>query len=83
MKSCGRKHALFFARRYQKIVKVRPIKERPWAQREPGRLVGRGHPAGDFLEAYDWKIVDERKGFMRLEVHLPLGGGRSSSEPCV
>ena len=50
---------------------VTPIKDRPWAQREPGRLVGRGHPAGDFLEAYDWKILEERRGFMRLEIHLP------------
>jgi hypothetical protein len=21
---------------------------RPWARREPGQLIGRGHPAGDF-----------------------------------
>ena len=44
---------------------------RPWRTLEPGRLVGRGHPAGDFLEAYDWKIAQQRKGFLRLDVHLP------------
>ena len=44
---------------------------RPWRSREPGRLVGRGHPAGDFLEAYDWRIVTSREGFLALDVHLP------------
>jgi acyl-coenzyme A thioesterase PaaI-like protein len=42
-----------------------------WAAPEPGRLVGRGHPAGDFLEAHAWEIVDEDEGFLRLDVHLP------------
>ena len=44
---------------------------RPWQNRDPGRLVGRGHPAGDFLEAYDWKIVEQRAGYLLLDVHLP------------
>jgi len=44
---------------------------RPWAQREPGRLIGRGHPAGDFLEAYAWDLLEESSGVLRLRAHLP------------
>lgn len=45
---------------------------RRWiADREPGRLIGRGHPAGDFLEAYDWQVLEVRQGHLRLDVHLP------------
>ncbi len=38
---------------------------------EPDRLVGRGHPAGDFLEAHDWVVVDEAKGYLEVRAHLP------------
>jgi acyl-coenzyme A thioesterase PaaI-like protein len=38
---------------------------------EPGRLIGRGHPVGDFLEAYDWRVLEERPGALVLDVHLP------------
>ena len=44
---------------------------RPWVQRDPGRLIGRGHAAGDFLQAHDWRVTEERMGFLRLDVHLP------------
>lgn len=44
---------------------------RPWHTTDPDRVVGRGHPVGDFMEAYDWKIVEERLGFLRIQVHLP------------
>lgn len=43
----------------------------PWADVPPGRLVGRGHPTGDFLEAHDWLLVDEAPGLLRVEAHLP------------
>jgi acyl-coenzyme A thioesterase PaaI-like protein len=43
----------------------------PWAKVEPGRLIGRGHPAGDFLEAWKWDVVDEEVGFLRIQAHLP------------
>lgn len=43
----------------------------PWAKAESGRLVGRGHPAGDFLEAYAWDVLDEQEGFLRIGAHLP------------
>ena len=54
-------------------------KQRPCMQREPGQLIGRGHPAGDFLEAYKWKVLEESPGHLHLDVHVsesvrnPLG----------
>jgi acyl-coenzyme A thioesterase PaaI-like protein len=44
---------------------------RAWRTTEPGRLVGRGHPAGDFLEAYDWVVLERRPGYLKLDAHLP------------
>ena len=44
---------------------------RAWANREPGQLIGRGHPAGDFLEAYEWKVLEDGPGFLRISAHLP------------
>jgi acyl-coenzyme A thioesterase PaaI-like protein len=45
--------------------------QRAWARVEPGRLVGKGHPAGDFLEAYRWQVLEEEPGLLRLRAHLP------------
>jgi acyl-coenzyme A thioesterase PaaI-like protein len=42
-----------------------------FAERPPGRLMGRGHPVGDYLEAYNWELLEERDGFLKLRVHLP------------
>jgi acyl-coenzyme A thioesterase PaaI-like protein len=42
-----------------------------WSNPEPGRLFGRGHPIGDFLEAYEWRVIEERPGALVLDVHLP------------
>ena len=44
---------------------------RPWLAPPPGRLMGRGHPAGDFLEAWSWEMLEEEPGFLRLDVPLP------------
>lgn len=44
---------------------------RAWANRQPGQLIGKGHPAGDFLEAYDWKVIEEAPGLLRIRAHLP------------
>jgi acyl-coenzyme A thioesterase PaaI-like protein len=44
---------------------------RPWATTEPGRLVGRGHPAADFLEAWAWDVIEEDDGYVRVSAHLP------------
>ena len=44
---------------------------RAWASRRPGQLLGKGHPAGDFLEAYDWTVLEESPGVLRIRAHLP------------
>jgi acyl-coenzyme A thioesterase PaaI-like protein len=44
---------------------------RPWVTTEPGRLIGRGHPAGDFLEAWSWEVLEEGDGHLRVSAHLP------------
>ena len=43
----------------------------PWAQTVPGQLMAPGHGAGDLLEAYKWRILDERPGLLQVQVHLP------------
>jgi acyl-coenzyme A thioesterase PaaI-like protein len=48
-----------------------PAMMRAWRDPEPGRVIGRGHPAGDFLEAYDWLLLEVRAGYMRIEAGLP------------
>jgi acyl-coenzyme A thioesterase PaaI-like protein len=45
--------------------------DRPWATSDPCRLIGRGHPAGDFLEAHEWAVLERRPGFLRIDAHLP------------
>ena len=44
---------------------------RPWLARQPGQLIGKGHTAGDFLEAYDWRVLEEGEGFLRIRAHVP------------
>ena len=44
---------------------------RAWAERKPGQLIGKGHPAGDFLEAYAWRVLEESPGLLRIQAHLP------------
>jgi acyl-coenzyme A thioesterase PaaI-like protein len=44
---------------------------RPWADTEVGQLVAKGHGAGDVLEAWKWKILDESPGLLIVEAHLP------------
>ena len=36
-------------------------------------MIGRGHTAGDLLEAYDWVILEEGKGHLRVRAHVPDG----------
>jgi acyl-coenzyme A thioesterase PaaI-like protein len=40
-------------------------------ERRPDQLIGKGHPAGDFLEAYDWKLLAEEPGYLRIRAHVP------------
>jgi len=44
---------------------------RAWSERKPGQLIGRGHPAGDFLEAHAWQVLEESPGFLRIRAHVP------------
>lgn len=51
-----------------------PTPERPllaWREPPPGRVLGKGHPAGDFLEAYDWDLLEESPGLLKIEAHVP------------
>jgi acyl-coenzyme A thioesterase PaaI-like protein len=45
--------------------------QRAWTRPQPGRLIGKGHPAGDFLEAYEWDLLEDSPGFLRVSCHLP------------
>lgn len=42
-----------------------------WRNVPPGHFINKGHPIGDFLEAYDWKLLEERRGYIRIEAQLP------------
>lgn len=44
---------------------------RAWMERRPDQLIGKGHPAGDFLEAYEWRVAEEGQGYLRIEAHVP------------
>ncbi len=47
------------------------LEDRPWATTEPGRLVAKGHSAGDVLEAWKWTILEEGPGLLVIDAHLP------------
>lgn len=44
---------------------------RPWAATEADRLVGKGHGAGDILEAWRWRVLERGRGHLVVEAHLP------------
>jgi acyl-coenzyme A thioesterase PaaI-like protein len=44
---------------------------RAWLKRAPGQLIGKGHPAGDFLDAHCWRVLEEATGFLRIRATLP------------
>ena len=51
---------------------TQPPENRPaFVVTDPDRLVGRGHQAGDFLEAYEWLVLDEAEGYLKIQAHLP------------
>ncbi|HSJ96769.1 MAG TPA: PaaI family thioesterase [Myxococcota bacterium] len=43
-----------------------------WARAAPGRLIGRGHPVGDFLDAPGWRVLEEAPGTLRLDCPMPV-----------
>jgi acyl-coenzyme A thioesterase PaaI-like protein len=38
---------------------------------DPRRVIGRGHPVGDILEAYEWEVLERELGHLRVRAHLP------------
>lgn len=42
-----------------------------WTEVAPDRIIGPGHPAGDFLRAYEWRVLEERSGYLRLQADIP------------
>lgn len=53
------------------VTSPHPPPDRPWAEHAPDRVIGRGHPAGDILEAHEWRVLESRVGHLLLDVHLP------------
>ena len=49
----------------------RNVPDAPWRRPPPGRLLGPGHGAGDFLDAPEWRVLEERPDFLRLEIPMP------------
>lgn len=43
----------------------------PWAEPEPGRLMNKGHSAGDVVEAWKWNVLERGNGVLVVEAHLP------------
>ena len=41
-----------------------------WESRDPARLVGRGHPIGDFLGADAWQVLARERGRLRVRCAL-------------
>jgi acyl-coenzyme A thioesterase PaaI-like protein len=54
-------------------VKAPDIEEfaRVWVTEDPERLVGRGHPVGDFLDAPEWRVLERSDGRLRVRATLP------------
>ena len=44
---------------------------RIWQTDDPRRLIGRGHPIGDFLDAPEWEVLARGDGSLRLRANLP------------
>jgi acyl-coenzyme A thioesterase PaaI-like protein len=39
---------------------------------DPSRVIGRGHPVGDILEADEWSVLERGLGHLRVSAHLPV-----------
>lgn len=44
---------------------------RKWDSDDPERLVSRGHPVGDYLEAFQWRVLLREPGHLRVHARLP------------
>ena len=44
---------------------------RRWRSDDPKRVIGRGHPVGDFLEAHEWELLERGPGRLAIRVKAP------------
>ena len=44
---------------------------RRWRSNDPKRVIGRGHPVGDFLEAHEWEVLERGSGRLAIRVQPP------------
>jgi len=44
---------------------------RRWQTEDPERVVGPGHPVGDYLDAHDWRVLERERGRLRIRARLP------------
>jgi acyl-coenzyme A thioesterase PaaI-like protein len=44
---------------------------RRWRSDDPKRVVGRGHPVGDFLEAPEWEVLERGEARLRVCAQPP------------
>lgn len=42
-----------------------------WSTDDPERVVAKGHPVGDFLDAHAWRVLAREPGRMRIRASLP------------
>jgi uncharacterized protein (TIGR00369 family) len=42
-----------------------------FSTQDPERVVGRGHPVGDFLDAHEWRVLVREPGRLRVRARLP------------
>ncbi len=44
---------------------------RRWSTDDPERVVGAGHPVGDYLDAPTWRVLERESGRLRILARLP------------
>ena len=44
---------------------------RRWRSDDPKRVIGHGHPVGDFLEAHEWEVLERGQGRLSIRVQPP------------
>jgi len=44
---------------------------RRWRSDDPKRVIGRGHPAGDFLDAHEWEVLERSEGRLKVRAQPP------------
>jgi acyl-coenzyme A thioesterase PaaI-like protein len=44
---------------------------RRWRSDDPKRVIGRGHPVGEFLEAHEWEVLERGEGRLSVRARPP------------